>query len=195
MSDGVIRQLWHRMRMIVAPGRVSQVDDTGNVQRIQCILGPLETNDKPRLSEFGFASNPPIGSDITVIFVGGDRSNGVVIATGHQASRLKNLAPGESALYDENGKYIWLTQNGIVIEAKGQSVTINDASAVTVNASTEVVLNTPILQVNGQIKATGDITDNSGTNSSTMAGMRGSYNGHTHTDPQGGSVSTPTPGM
>ena len=46
--------------------------------------------------------------------------------------------------------------------------------------------------MDGNIVAQGDVSDH-GTKS--MAGMRTVYNGHTHTDPQGGSVSTPSAAM
>lgn len=45
--------------------------------------------------------------------------------------------------------------------------------------------------VGGNVAATGDVSDVNGS----MQEMRGTYNGHTHSDPQGGSTGTPTPQM
>ena len=68
------------------------------------------------------------------------------------------------------------------------SATITSPSAI-INASTNVTMNTPLLKVSG------DIQDNSATNTKTMAQMRTLYNTHTHSDPQGGSTGTPSNSM
>jgi phage baseplate assembly protein V len=180
-------RLSRRLLSMVGRGRVTAVDDTGNVQMVQVKFNDGELRDNtPRLAEFGFTSFPPNGTDMVVLFIGGDRSNGVAIASGHIQTRMKNLQAGESAIYDSIGKYIYLTQTGIVIEAKNQPVTVNDATTVTINAATAIQCNTPILRV------TGDIIDNTGTNSHTVRDMRNIYNAHTHPDPQGGSTGTPS---
>ncbi len=198
--SGWMQRLGHRLQALVGIGRVTLVDDTtGTVQRAQLTLGQLETRDNtPRLAEYGFASNPPPGTDAVLLFVGGDRSNGVVIATGNQTFRLKGLASGDAALYDSRGQSVWLTPGGIVVNGAGLPMVINNTPSLTVNASTSVTLNTPTthctgnLNVDGNVVAQGDIFDHG---NKSMAGMRTVYNGHTHTDPQGGSVSTPSQGM
>ncbi|MDE2104747.1 MAG: phage baseplate assembly protein [Patescibacteria group bacterium] len=186
---------WDRVRraiqLLVGRGRVTAVRDDGAVQLVQVKLSYAEVRDNtPRVAEFGFASNPPEGSDAVLVFAAGDRSKGVVVATGHQGSRPKNLAPGESMLYSQDGKYIHVTASGgIVIEAKGQDVVVNDAGTVTLNAATAVVMNTPLLKVSG------DIQDNFATNTRTVAGMRTVYDAHVHPDPQGGDTGAPTTSM
>lgn len=188
MSDpGAVARIWRRIQLVVGRGRVTTSNDTGAVQMLQIQLGALETRDKtPRLAEFGLTSRPPPTSDVIVIFLGGDRSNGVAIATGHQPSRPTGLNEGEVQLYDLWGKSIYLTEDaGIVINANGTPVTVNDATQVTINASTEVTMNTPTLQVNGNIVATGNVSDSV----RSMAADRVLYNDHTN----GPNTSTPTP--
>lgn len=188
MTDaGAIARFWRRIQLVVGRGRVTTSNDTGAVQMLQVRLGALETRDTtPRLAEFGFTSRPPVGSDVVVLFLAGDRSNGVAVATGHQPSRPTGLAEGECKLYDLWGKSIYLTQSsGIVIDAKGTPVTVNNATTVTINASNEVVMNTPTLQVNGNIMASGNITDAT----RSMAADRAIYNQHTN----GSGTTTPTP--
>ena len=77
-------------------------------------------------------------------------------------------------MYNLWGMYIHMTEDGIVIEAKDKDVTINNADKVTINAKTEVVLNTPILKVSG------DVIDNYESNPSTLKALRDSYNTHNH---------------
>jgi phage baseplate assembly protein V len=120
-----IQRLYQRLLHVIGRGRVTQGNDVGNVQLLQLRLGQDEVRDNtPRLAEFGFTSMPPAGADAVLVFIGGDRSNGVVIATGHQASRLKNLKAGEVAIYDDQGQSVFLTRAGIVINGGGHPVTV-----------------------------------------------------------------------
>ena len=184
-----IDRLYNRMFNLIATAYFSTVDDSKNVQYAQVVLNDNERRDNtPRLAEFGFTSNPPIGSDAVVIFIGGDRSNGVIIATGDQATRPKGLASGESMQYDAFGKYIYLKADGTIeIQANGGDVNVLDAANVTVNASVKVRLVTPLLEV------TGDIIDNCDTQTRTMAGMREVYDIHTHNGVMNGIDDTDVP--
>ncbi len=195
----LMQRLARRLQLLVGVGRATLVNDSGAVQMLQLKLGALELRDRtPRLAEYGFTSNPPSGADAALLFVGGDRSNGVVIATGHQTYRLKALASGDAAIYDSRGQSVWLTPQGIVINGAGLPLTVNDTPIVTVNASTQINLQTPKvscsgdLAVAGSVVAQGDISDH-GTK--TMAGMRSVFNGHNHDDPQGGATGTPNSSM
>ncbi|ENZ79634.1 MULTISPECIES: phage baseplate assembly protein V [Ralstonia] len=178
-QDGILERVARRVLLSLARALVTTVNDAGGVQMMQVKLNPLETRDNtPRVAEFGMTSNPPVGSDAFIVFLGGDRSNGVVLGTVHQPSRPTGLAPGETMLYSQDGKYVYMTAaGGIVVEAKNQAVTVSDATTVTINAASKVVMNTPLLQVSG------DIIDNAGaggTNTHTMAQMRTIFNTHTH---------------
>jgi phage gp45-like len=72
---------------------------------------------------------------------------------------MKNLAPGESALYSADGKHVYLKNGQIEIDAKNQPVNIINASAVTITSSGPITLNGN-LKVNGIITASGTITPN-----------------------------------
>jgi phage baseplate assembly protein V len=145
MSDdswGAIERIGRRILTMIGRGRKTTGDDSGNVQMLQVKLGADEVRDKtPRLAEFGFASMPPDGADLVVLFIGGDRSNGVIIASGDIATRMKNLQPGESALYDSLGKHVYLKADQIEIDANNQPVNVINATTVTVGASGNVTVN------------------------------------------------------
>ncbi len=180
----MITSLYRRILLLIGRGRIATISDYGPVQKMQVKFLNLETHDNlPRLAEFGFSSNPPSGSDAVVAFLGGDRSNGVVVATGHQPSRPTGLLPGESMLYSQDGKHVYMTAaGGIVVEAKNQAVVVNDALSVTINSGTTITLNAPtsIIANTPLLKVSGDIIDNFSSNGHTMAQMRSIYNGHTH---------------
>ncbi|AUB74894.1 baseplate assembly protein [Pseudomonas sp. Lz4W] len=184
---GVMERLWRRVQLMSSWGRVTFSDDSRSAQLLQVKLNDSETrDDTPRIAEFGLTSRPPEGSDVLVVFLGGDRSKGVVVATAHQASRPKGLLVGETMLYDLWGKSVYLTKDGgIVVEAKGAPVTVNNATTVTINAAESVELATPLLHVTGDIVAGGNITDSV----RSMADDRKLFNSHTN----GSGTTTPSP--
>lgn len=165
--NGVLEAIGARVRMLVGRGRIRTGDDAGGVQKQQVQMGGTETGDnRARVAEFGFTSMPPPGTDAVVVFLGGDRSAGVIVATNHQESRPRNLKAGETAIYSLDGKIVYLSAAGIRIDAKGQPVDISNASVVTVDATL--------------LRCTGDIQDNFETNPHTMAEMRQIFNSHDH---------------
>jgi phage baseplate assembly protein V len=173
--NGALEAIGSRLRMLVGRGRIRTGSDDGGVQRQQVQMAGVETGDnRARVAEFGFSSMPPPGSDAVVVFLAGDRTAGVVIATNHQESRPRGLKVGETIVYSVDGKCVYFSDDGIVVDAKGQSVTVQNASVATIQATTKIVADTPLLQ------CTGDIQDNCETNSRTMKQMRDVYNTHDH---------------
>ncbi|UHH28289.1 phage baseplate assembly protein V [Pseudomonas veronii] len=186
-SGGVLQRMMRRIQLATGWGRVTFSDDSKTAQLLQVKLNDSETRDgTPRIAEFGFTSRPPRGSDVLVVFLGGDRSKGVVVATAHQSSRPANLQEGEAMVYDLWGKSIYLTQSGgIVVDAKGTQVTVNNATTVTINAAQAIQMNTPVLRVTGDIEAGGNVQDKV----RTMAADRLLFNQHTN----GSGTVTPSP--
>lgn len=163
-------------------GVITKVNSAAKVQLIQGnALASESIQAAEYFQHFGFTSNPPAGSMFVVLPVGGKTAHGIVIATEHGTYRLKNLAPGELAIYDDLGQKVHLTRNGIVVDGAGKQVTITNTP--------KVRMETVQLEVTGQIK---DMCDSTGK---TMSGMRTTYNGHTHNDPQGGAVAAPNQQM
>lgn len=139
-----IERLFRRVMLTVGRGRITAVNDAGPVQMTQIKLGAIEVRDNtPRLAEFGFTSNPPAGTDAAVLFIGGDRSNGVIIATGNQQYRLKGLAGGEVALYDAFGQTVWLKKTGIVV---------NSPMPITVQSGDTLRLTAPTVEIHATTK-------------------------------------------
>lgn len=159
MSSSPDYRMKRNVAAIVGRGRVKFVNDGGAVQILQVQLNGLETPDnRYRVAEFGFTSNPPIDSDAIALHVAGDRSAGVVLGTNHQASRPTDLPAGATMIYSEDGKSVYLTaDDGIIIEAKGQNVVVNDAANVTCNASGTLTINAPTIVLNGNVQINGNI--------------------------------------
>ncbi|EOF4706170.1 phage baseplate assembly protein [Klebsiella oxytoca] len=167
------RHIANRIASMLGVGRITAMQDSGGTQSVQ-YQTPLEVASAHRLAEFGFSSGLPVGTDVVLAFLGGDRSNPVVIATNHQGYRYSGLNPGETVMYNQWGLYIQLTEAGISIDAKGQDVTVNNAKNLTATATEQVKLITPKLLV------TGDVIDNCETNEKTLKQLRDAYNDHDH---------------
>lgn len=184
MSDvgGAIERMYRRILLIVGRGRTQTGSDDGSVQLQQVRLGQMDTLDNvPRLSEYGFNSMPPADTDAIVLFVGGNRSNGVIVATGNQRFRMRSLKPGEVSISDNLGQSVLLSQDGIVVNGGGLPMRIENTPEVTVDTPkatfTGDVHIDGNLDVDGNIVAQGDISDHG---EKSMAGMREVYNGHSH---------------
>ena len=167
------RHFANRIASMLGVGRITAMKDAGSTQSVQ-YQTPLEVATAHRLAEFGFSSGLPVGTDVVLAFLGGDRSNPVVIATNHQGYRYSDLSPGETVMYNQWGMNVLLTENGVFIDAKGKNVEVNNATTVTINATESILANTPLL------KCTGDIVDNCESNSKTLKQLRDAYNLHDH---------------
>lgn len=191
-------RIWRRLSLLIGRGRIKVGDDSGAVQTQQVQVNDQEIHDgMPRIVEYGFTSMPKPGCQALVIFVGGERTNGVIVGTNDETNRKKNLLPGEVAIYDDLGQSVYLTRAGIVVNGGGLPVLVTNTPTIT--------LDSPQVNATGNIHAVGNITsdanvqaahdvlDQGGTKS--MSGMRAVFDPHTHTDPQGGSTGTPSASM
>jgi phage gp45-like len=117
--------------------------DTGPVQTNQGKIDALSLRDgMPTLFTYGFSSSLPVGGDKAVMFLGGNRSQAVVVATGHQTYRFTGLKLGETVMHDMWEHSIHMTADGIAV-----------AGNLTLAGN---------LTVTGTITATGDITAGAG---------------------------------
>jgi phage baseplate assembly protein V len=157
------------------------VADAKKLQRAQVQLLADEVHDDvERVQQYGYTSVPLPGAEGVVVFAGGNRDHGLLIAVDDRRYRLTGLAAGEVALYDDLGKKVHFTRNGIVVDGGGKDLVIQNAPNVHMPGN---------LLVAGDIVADGDIADQGGVKS--MKGMRQAYNTHTN----GSGTTTPTPTM
>lgn len=162
-----------RIAGMLGIGRITSQNDSGEIQQAQ-YQTPLEVASAPRMADFGFSSGLPVGTDVVIAFIGGDRSSPVIIASNHQGYRRTGLNEGETAIYNKWAMEVLLTEKGVFIDAKGKDVEVNNATKVTINASEGILANTPVL------KCTGDIIDNCESNTRTLKELRDAHNDHDH---------------
>ncbi len=176
-----------RVLLMVGRGVLKAVADDTAVQVCQAALldGELKSGIE-RAQNYGLTSVPPVGSVATLLFVGGDRSNGIVISAESRKFRLKGLQAGEVALYTDEGDEIRL-KRGHEIAVKTSKFVIN-AAEIDLNGAVKVA---QTLEVAGNITGKGEVADKTGN----LTAIRSTYNGHTHTGNAGAPTSPPLESM
>lgn len=174
MNDALTR-LYRRITMLVGIGRTTGVmNDDGTTQQLQ-YKTPFDVRGSTlRMTEFGFSSGLPAGSDVLILSLGGDRSSQVIVATNHGSTRYGNLNPGETVIYDAQGKSVLLGKERLTVKCAGQDIEVLEAQNATITASVKVRLETPL------VESTGDFVDNCDTNSVSLKALRDAYNAHGH---------------
>lgn len=181
MSESALRRIAGRVRLAIGRAVVQLVTDTAKLQVVQVQLRAGEVRDGEHFQHYGFTSVAKPGAEGIGLAVGGSSDHMVVICVDDRRYRLRALAEGEVALYDDMGHKVHLTRTGIVVDGGGQLVTIT---------------NTPKTRMECDLEVTGNVKDQCDVpTGKTMQQMRATYNGHTHNDPQGGAVGVPNQPM
>jgi phage baseplate assembly protein V len=120
---------------LVFRGVVTLIKAAGAVQLVQLDgLAGEQLQDAEYFQHYGYTSNPPAGTMCVVLPVGGKTAHGIIIATEHGTYRLRNLAPGETALYSDEGDSVLLKRGRIVQVTAGNALIVNTHDA-TVNCT------------------------------------------------------------
>lgn len=133
---------------MLARGSLVLAQSAGKLQRLQMRLlaGELQ-DDLEHFEAYGFTSHPLPGAEGIAAFIGGDRSHGVVLVVGDRRYRLQALAPGEVALYTDEGDRLHF-KRGRIIDI--------DTATLNIRASTAVNIDSPLLTHSGRIVSQGD---------------------------------------
>lgn len=107
-----------------------------------------------RVGEYGLSSNTLPGASAVVLFWGGNRGHGVVVATDDGRYRVHGLAPGEVAIYNNTGSTIIMKANGD-IDITPASGNINITG--TVNVTGDVLVTGEVQAGNPSIALTDHI--------------------------------------
>lgn len=121
-----------RLANVVARAVVQLVHDGGHLQVAQLGVLAGETREGcERFQEYGFTSVPLPGAEAVVVFVGGRRDHGLVVAVDDRRYRPTGLEPGEVCLYSQHGQRITLKKDGAIeLEpASGKSIVLAGGAA------------------------------------------------------------------
>jgi phage baseplate assembly protein V len=132
----LLAPLRNQLANLVARAVVQLVNDEAKLQLVQ--LGVLEGETREgceRFQEYGFTSVPLPGAEAVVLFVGGRRDHGLVVAVDDRRYRKKDLEPGESAIYSDEGDYVVL-KRGRIVEVKAGTKLLVDAPELELGGGT-----------------------------------------------------------
>jgi phage baseplate assembly protein V len=161
-----------RTRLLAGSAHVqlTTIDDSGPVQvaQVRVVDTPQVLDNVPLPQLYGISTVaptlPPYFSDAMAVFIGGRRENAVIVATNNQQYRLQNQQPGETSLYTDEGDTVGLNRGNIInvksknqVNVNGQNQVVVNTATNTVNASSQIQHNTPLVNVTGDLKAKGII--------------------------------------
>lgn len=160
----LIAPLRQRVLLMIARGVLKRIDDAPKLQQAQASVLAGEIRDKlERFQNYGFTSVPLEGAEAILLFLGGNRDHGIIIAADDRRFRLKSLEPGEVALYDDQGSVVHLKRDG----------------KIQVTASAEVKITAPAVVIEGDLTVNGDV-DSTGTVTATTDVVGGGKHLKTH---------------
>ncbi len=182
MSEFELTELDRRLSNLIRIGVIAQADYQTAKVRVQ--VGDIKTGWLPWFVPRAGGDiewiAPEVGEQVMVFSPSGELNQGVVMPGIYQTAK-----PAPVATADKHHK---VYADDAVIEydrAAHHLKAILPAGATVELYSDGGIHFTGDLLVTGDITATGEITDHT----RSMQGDRDIYNGHTHSDPQGGSVS------
>lgn len=133
---------------MIARGTVALATASSMLQTLQMRLTAGEVKDDlEHFEPYGFTSNPKPGAEGVALFLGGDRSHGVVVCVSDRRFRLKELKPGEVAIYTDEGD-TFVFKRGRIVEL--------DTMTLKVKAGNSVEFDTPLIKTTGRIESDGD---------------------------------------
>ena len=160
----LLQPIQRKLSQVVSRAVVRVVKDSLKMQELQLTVMADETLDGvERFQDYGLTSHPHPGAEAITLSVGGHRSHSVAIAVDDRRYRLKSLAKGEVALYDDLGNVVKLGR-----------------TAISINAVTELNITAPQTNITGNVTVTGDVVAN---------GV--SLTSHTHPGDSGGTTGAP----
>lgn len=141
--------LKRRVANMVGRAVIAAVNDAAKAQALQISgLADEMHDDVERLQDYGFTSVPFPGAEAAVVYVGGLRSHGLVVAIEDRRYRLTALKEGEVALYDDQQQVVHLTREGILVKT-ARKVTIDAGEDVLVKSETAIAIEAPAVNLGG----------------------------------------------
>lgn len=130
----MIEPLQRRVMLMISRCLVSRVEDSKKMQELQITMLDGETAIVEHVQNYGFTANPVAGAEGISVSVGGNREHVVVIAVDDRRYRVKNLAAGEVAVYNNTGASVVLKADGSIELVPGASGTIRLGGALLTQA-------------------------------------------------------------
>ena len=161
--------LLRKLLNLIKQAVVTWTDDTMAYPRGQAAYNG-KTSSYMRLSPYGLCSNPPEGSWVALFSLQGQESVKFGIAD-DMINRMKNLSPGEAALYNtQTQSYALLKADGnIEVAANGDieasatgDITAEAGGSIEATAASSATITAPAIALNGNVSIAGTLTQTGG---------------------------------
>jgi len=180
----LMEPLKRKVELMVVRAIINSIQYKGGIQTAQLSVLADETMEGvEHLSQFGFSSNPPVGTSALVVCVAGERNHMVIIGTDNPQFKPQ-VETGESILYNQFGVKLLLNKDG-ELEITAPSKVIVTAPDVEIDGDLKVTGN---IDADGDIIAQGDIDDAD----HTLANVVVHAESHVHSGVQTGAGNTGT---
>jgi phage baseplate assembly protein V len=146
----------NRAGNMIARVTLSKTNDDPKVQEVdvEILKGEKKTGFE-RFQNYGFTGHAKVEEGDTaaegiIVFLGGNRSHGVIIQMDDRRYRLKGLKEGEVAVYDDLGQKVHLTRDGVLVKTS-KKVDVDATGEVTIKSAAKVTLQAPTIVLDGNV--------------------------------------------
>ncbi len=186
-------RLARRVNNMVARAVVWMVDDSTKLQQVQVSLQADEVRIAERFQQYGFSSVPLSESEAVLLFPAGLRDHVLAICVDDRRYRPTDRPAGEVGLYNHLAIYVRLKNDGSIEVLANTKVDIT-APEVIVHASTKVRLETPLVEMPGDLTVSGNTTCSGTVQGNTVRTAAGIQLGtHVHSGVTAGGANTGAP--
>ena len=189
MIDQVVSRLRRRVDNMIGRAVVSIVKNSTKFQEVQVSLQAAEVRTTERIEQYGLTSVPLPEAEAVILFPGGNRDHAIAIVVGDRRYRPTTWVEGEVGIHNHEGDYVRLKDGRIVEVVAGTSVDVT-APEVVVHASTKVRLETPLVEMTGNLTVSGQVQGNTVR---TAAGIQLGTHIHSGVQTGGGNTGAPVP--
>lgn len=125
---------------MLAKAVVKTIVDSFGRQKAQVEVTKGELiDDIERMQDYGFSSNPPsAGTDALIAFLGGSREQGVIVRMENRNFRIKSLASGEVAMFDDLGNIFKMGRNSVELIAVTKATVTAPLAEVVCSSSAKI---------------------------------------------------------
>ena len=121
-------------------GLVLAANSAANIMLVQVAgMATEQLQAVEYFQHFGFTSVPPEGAQVIVLPLGGKTDQAVMVGSELGAKRPKNLASGETALYNAVGSVVFLHADGTIsVNSAGVTTLLEDLVAAGISLKNHV---------------------------------------------------------
>jgi len=114
----LLAPLKRKIFLLLGRAILTAIKNTEGTMMIQVTGLKGETiTDVEKLSEYGFESRPRVGAETLVMFLNGNRDQGIALNIHDRRYRPKDLADGDVVMYDYRGTKIRIDSTGITLDS------------------------------------------------------------------------------